>query len=105
MKKIICFILCLSVQAIRSCAKGKCIFFQPTIIKQIIIKQGFLATIGNDYIYIEYKNTEELFDGELVEIYAKIVGTFSYQSTFGICRTIPKLKGYIVNKSSLFYYY
>lgn len=95
----------LSIQAIRSCEKGKYIFFQPIIIRQIVMKKGFLATIGNsnNYIYIEYKNTEDLFDGELVEIYAKIIGTFSYQNTFGAYRTIPKLKGYIVNKA--YYYY
>ena len=95
----------LFIQAVRNCDKGKYVFFQPIIIRQIIMKQGFLATIGNsnNYIYIEYTNTEDFFDGELVEIYAKVIGTFSYQNTFGAYRTIPKLKGYIVNKA--YYYY
>lgn len=90
-----------SIRAILNIEKNKNIWL-PMPILQVFPKEGFMCTLGNSYraIYVQYKYTESFFSGQPVEIYAKIIGTYTYRTALGGTNTVPKLKAYFVKKMS-----
>lgn len=107
-----------SNRAISNIEKNKNIYYQPIKIFQIVPNKGILGEVVTNtffigggafvrtkpyIVYIEYKNTKDFIDDQLIEVYAKITGTFSYQNTFGGTMTVPKLKAYLVKKIKSYY--
>ena len=104
--------------AISNIEKNKNIYYQPIKIFQIVPNKGILGEVVTNtffigggafvrtkpyFVYIEYKNTKDFIDDQLIEVYAKITGTFSYQNAFGGTMTVPKLKAYFVKKIKSYY--
>ncbi len=84
--------------------KGKNVWL-PTLLVQIFPKEGFMCIIGNlnsyhKAIYVQYKYTEGFVTGQVLDVFAKIIGTYSYYTLYGDENTIPKLKAYFVRKRS-----
>ena len=108
----------LSNKAIMNIEKNTNVYYQPIQILQILPNKGILGTIVSRsfwldsglfvktkpyIVYIEYKNTKNFIDEQFIAIYAKIIGTFSYQNTFGGTRTVPKLKAYFIKEMQSYY--
>lgn len=85
-----------SIITIFNVEKNKNVWFFTTITQ--VLSDGFLCRTGNYYIYVQYKYTDGFVSEQQIQVYAKIVGTYTYKTIFGGTNTVPKVKAYFVKK-------
>lgn len=77
---------------------GQFISVCPFEILQILPGEGLLMKVGDrgGLFYVQFKNTNKFRDGQILYIRGQYKGNHSYTTIYGVRKTIPKIKAYVI---------
>lgn len=77
---------------------GQFISACPFQILQIFPGEGFLMQVGDrgGLFYAQFSNTNKFRDGQFIYIRGQYKGNYSYTTIYGVRKTIPKVKAYVI---------
>jgi hypothetical protein len=84
-------------KALMEVNKGTFICFPMQILQ--VMQNGLLLNYPNSafVIYVDFNNTETLYDSKWIRIKGKITGTYRYITSYGTVKTVPRVYGYIIS--------
>lgn len=87
-------------KALMEVNKGTFVCFPMQILQ--VMQNGLLLNYPNSafVIYVDFNNTETLYDGKWIRIKGKITGTYRYITSYGTVKTVPRVYAYIISDVS-----